>query len=194
MKHNLESKNEIYKGVFRTPFAFLLGGPIGFISNIIFTAYKSKDEIKREEEHKKYIDSIYLKQSTLREYKEKKAKEKKRTNELISNNIEYLKCEFRGSKDFSFTKGFHVSYLNTKDFLNENKFYKARFILNYGIGSENTWVGSYYPIDDFIVKYKNDLNAGNILEKNTFYNNNVRATYGYKTNNEYIFTGMFTIV
>lgn len=54
---NLEAKNEILKGVIRTPLSFL-GGPIGVLANIIATAASTKYEIDREEEHKIYLESL----------------------------------------------------------------------------------------------------------------------------------------
>ena len=107
---NLEAQNQIYRGIFRTPLAFLFGGPVGLIANTIFTASKVKDEIEREEKHKEYIESLFVKTVSQKEYLENKKVERINNDNLKNDNINYLKDEFINSEDLSFDDDFCFRY------------------------------------------------------------------------------------
>ena len=89
MSKNLEAKNEVYKGIVRTPFSILFGGPVGFITNIAYTIYKAKNEIKQENSHKEYINSLYQKTNSYHEiFNEKKE------NDLINKSKSKTDTEY----------------------------------------------------------------------------------------------------
>lgn len=192
MGKNLEAIDQGYKGIFRTPFAFLLGGPVGLIANAAYTAYKVNDEIKTEARHKEYLKTLVApNQKTLKEFYEERERQKNLEKQKEIEKVEYLKSEFSDGKDISFDDGFHFRYITDDKFTYKDRYYEAIFHYKDPLFG---WRAKYYPIDEFISMYENDKKAGNIIEKNRFYNNEVRATFGYKTNQGYFFTGMFTLI
>lgn len=188
---NLEAKDQIYRGIFRMPFAFLFGGPIGIITNTIFTTVKVNGEINRENQHKKYIESIIETSATQKKYIEERKSEDKRIKENKIKNIDFLKEEFYNCEDISYDSNFHLTYFGKEKLLYESKHYKARF----SNGNLNdSWIGNYLPIQEFIKKYQTDCTNGNVIKKYRFFNNKIRATFGYKTVDGFFFTGMFVMI
>lgn len=192
MGKNLEAIDQGYKGIFRTPFAFLLGGPVGLIANAAYTAYKVNDEIKTEAQHKEYLKSLGSpNQKTLKDFYEERERKKNLEKQKENEMIDYLKNEFIDSEDISFDDEFHFRYITSDKFTYKDQHYEAIFHykdLLFG------WKGKYLPTEEFIDKYNNDKKSGIITEKQKFYNNKVRATFGYKTEQGYFFTGMFTLI
>lgn len=68
-RKNLEAINETYKGLIRTPFSFLIGGPVGLVVNTIYSLFKVKHEIKREKEFQGKMANVFAPNSS---YEEKK--------------------------------------------------------------------------------------------------------------------------
>lgn len=186
-KKNLEAENELYKGAFRTPFALLVGGPLGVVANAAYTALKVKDEIKREDDHKKFIASIGTDMPTPQQIKhaEQKAEEERKQKKLT--DMEFLKSEFDNAEDPSFDDFFSLTY-DGNGYLKESfRYFGFLWIDSYHHVGGRT---SYLPVPDFIKKYKKCLEEGAIENKYKFMNDNVMATYCFLSDKKYYLTGM----
>ena len=196
---NLEAENEIFKGIFRTPFAFLFGGPTGFIANILFTAWMADDEIKRENAHKEKLKEMGVigDPDIFKVGREVMNNQKKLYNDVKNDQLSYLKKEFNECEDPSFADCFNIRFhKKATEALHKERHYAAS--ITYGDNYiDNTCGASYLPENEFIEKYKRDRLNGNIIKKYKFYNNNQRITFGYMIKckdgiNRIIFTGLFT--
>lgn len=188
---NLEAENELFKGLIRTPLAFLVGGPTGLIGNFIFTALKADKEIDRENKHKEYVKAQYKKIKTPDEYRLDENQKKKAKGLLYNNQINFLKNEFRDSEDISFAEWSGAKYLTKEVFTYVNRRYRVS--IRCGSNFMMDSIGAtYLPEDEFIAKYKEDMANNNIIKKYKLYNNDVRVTFCYTTLYDNYCTGMFT--
>ena len=191
---NLEAENELFKGVFRTPLAIMFGGLIGFLYNAIYTGARVNYEINREINHKEYLKSLGIDGETdiCKKGREKRVAEEKQIAINKHNTFLYLMREFEDGDDYSFDEGCRIQYRCKERFTHANKHYTA--IIHIGYGIDKMWGGQYLPEDEFIKKYEYDLANGNVKQKYKFMNNKVRGAFGYKTEDGFWFTGMFTTV
>jgi len=182
---NLEAENEVFKGIFRTPFAFLIGGPTGVIANAAYTAFKANDEVKQEEERKKKWDSQFVDvEENGRKIKEqKRTEEEKKSNERKAN-IAYLRNEFDNCEDISFGEWFKCNCIYHKkidyNYDLEKQLYRVsiRHTLNESFGA------NYLQMSEFIEKYKSDLENGIIEKKYRLYSKKAYVRFCYKIKNK----------
>ena len=191
MKNNAEAKNQIFNGIFRTPFSFLTGGPFGIFVNSIYTIYKVNHENSAEVVRKEYINSKLKEHKSLKEYKEEKKESNKIKEDAERANIKYLSEQFYRSKDIS-NSGVTLSYMTKDVLLNANKTYNV--IMQNGLDIKK---GRYYPLEMFIEMYNKSVANGTINNQYTLYNNNFRGTFCYESSDidvDFIVTGMFVTV
>ena len=185
MGKNLEAQNEVYKGLFRTPFAFLLGGPFGLAVNTTYTAIKVKNEIKGEIDHKKYLESIVKHTPTLKEYYDKldkEEKEKEKTQKLL---VDFFYLEFQN--------GHYVNedekYFMFSD-LKGGVFRKDAQSMTFSFSGKNPMRGIRYRIESFAEQYYKDKLQDNIKEVYIFRHG--QAAFGYcDKNNKMICTNYY---
>lgn len=191
-KRNLEAYDQAYKGLVRSPFAFLIGGPCGLIINAVYSVIQINDEVQRENAHKKYLEDtgIYGNPDVFADGRKKLLDERAKKQEKSDSQLHYLRDEFDYCEDRSIEYDCWVKYNSKKPFTHADKYYDA--IIHTGSSLNDIWKGRYLPEKEFIDNYKRDKASGKIIKKYRFYNNNVRMTFGYKTENDFLFTGMFT--
>ncbi len=185
---NLEAENEVFKGMFRTPFAFLIGGPVGVIANTIYTSIKAKEEITQNELHKNFVSSQFQKVQKLDEYLEEKKNNSLSDTLRWKSLIDYLSNEFDNSEDISFNDGSSIVFC-TKDKLPKRKNH-YRVIIRYGNDIFNSFGADYLPENEFVEKYKEDKKNNKICNMYKMYNNNINMTFCYQAGSNYYCTGM----
>ena len=152
---NLEARNELYKGAFRTPFAFLLGGPAGVILNAVYTGLKTGSEVK---EHNEFLEKM---ESERKEYEAKKAE-----------TIAKIEAEEKIYADVydDFCKGTNIKrdYIRRFDTTGDYNWYKMEAYLEMiltdnGSGiTEGKHLGYMYRMKEFCKKYFEDKENDNI--------------------------------
>ena len=55
---NLEARDRVLHGVIRAPLSIIVGGPLGFAANVVYTAAAAKHEVDRENKHKAYLETL----------------------------------------------------------------------------------------------------------------------------------------
>lgn len=101
---NLEAGDQVLKGVLRTPLAFVMGGPVGLVVNAAVTAANAKYEIDRENEHKKYLESLKPKHSTFEEVEARHNQRQKLIDEIKESFMSAIKfgrddCHINSSRN-----------------------------------------------------------------------------------------------
>jgi hypothetical protein len=165
---NLEALDEAYKGIFRTPFALLLGGPAGVVINAIYSAIKVKNEIKeandfniqREARRKGGVEYEKRLRKMVEEKEEKEAMAKQEAKYLYELG-DYIKQFFKDVKNSDDVynlymwgrkyNGINVYDINLhcKDLLDTNN-------INLHVVSKK------YTTKEFIEQYQRDMLDDNI--------------------------------
>lgn len=165
---NLEALDEAYKGIFRTPFALLLGGPAGVVINAIYSAIKVKNEIKeandfniqREARRKGGVEYEKRLRKMVEEKEAKEAIAKQEAKYLyeLGDHIKQFFKDVKNSDDVynlymwgRTYNGMNVYEINLycKDLLDPN-------ILNLHLVSKK------YTTKEFIEQYQKDMSNDNI--------------------------------
>lgn len=174
-KKNLEAENEIYKGLFRTPISFLLGGPYGLFVNTLYTIFRGKSEIQKEEEHKRFIESQFKQTVDLTQVHHMKEKEEEKAKEVERSLYDILlqefdECEYVSKDDKNYWFQYHSKY---------NVYNKKpqKCSLLYGKFFNKKSVGWCYEIDEFYNRYLKDKTNNNIKEKYRFVDHTVCFLY-----------------
>lgn len=161
---NLEAKDEIYKGIFRTPFAIIFGGPFGVIINSIYTALSVNHEIVEAENHKKYISSMNKPRKSLREMRIEEEIQNKKRNEKINIDTKYM---MRCFEDAIVPKIFNYNFTSDTYDKMMHRNSKVNFALRTltPILEYKMYHGVIYDIIDFRREYDNDNRNNNIKFK-----------------------------
>ena len=178
-KKNLEAENEIFKGIFRSPFSFLIGGPCGFVANAIYTIIRTHDEIKQNEQHKEFINSQFCPMVDIKEIEENKIIENAKLNEARKQIATWLYNEFGAAEEICLDKSYYYFRFLSKDKLFHGN--KQKSCIRFGVTSKD-YVGYCYHIEDFIKYYKKDLKENNITKKYYCSDGCVKFLYITKSN------------
>lgn len=178
---NLEAENEAFKGAFRTPFAFLFGGPVGVIANIIYTIFKAHDEVKQEEKRKEWWNAQFVNvEENGRRIKEQKRLEADKKVSERDSNIAYLRGEFDDCEDISFDEWFKCKCIFYKniDYNYDLEKQLCRVSIQYTL--HESFGAKYLPMSEFVEKYKSDLDNGFIEKKYKLYGKKAHVRFCYK--------------
>lgn len=166
---NLEARDQVLKGVLRTPLAFVMGGPVGLVVNVIATATGAKYEIDRENEHKKYLESLKPKYLTLEELETRHNQRQKLIDEIEESFVSAIKF---GRDDCSIHSV-------------PNRYCEMNIKVD-APHPEHVWIidssitrdGVSYCLKDFYDIFNKDKNDSSIVKYNLF------GTYCYKVNSK----------
>ena len=176
---NLEAQNEIYKGLFRMPFAFLSGGPFGLLANAAYSIYKVKMEIGREKAFEEWLDTQFVHEKSYHEKMfEFKENEEKKKNDKI-HKLLFLNNVFKDADDPT------VLYKCYNYQLDQNRisfrFIPKKSVVNGKLIKIKDFIGTVYDINEFIMLLLDDYNNGNIGDMIVIKGKN-RTKYIYRKN------------